>query len=209
MSEELKRETPVVVNIVEEVTPSESVTVEATKKGSGEVSSGDKNNDTGVHSEDLASLESTGKCQVPIPSEGDENSDDSWKVLLKPERLRKVPSLKSSKWELMVQRLILFKQEYSHTKVPNRWEKDPALGSWVSTQRRQYKLAQAHLEEGLSHNTFSTPLTLERANRLESIGFVWETRDPRHVPWETRFEQLKEYKQKYGNCVVPISFKVS
>lgn len=55
----------------------------------------------------------------------------------------------------------------------------------------QYKI----LTSGSSE---STPMTPERATRLESIGFVWATRDPRHVPWETRYDELKEFKAKYG-----------
>ena len=41
-------------------------------------------------------------------------------------------------------------------------------------------------------------MTPERASRLEEIGFVWATRDPRHVPWETRYNELCEFKEKYG-----------
>lgn len=44
----------------------------------------------------------------------------------------------------------------------------------------------------------TTPMTHERASRLAALGFAWATPDPRHVPWETRFQQLLEYKAKYG-----------
>ena len=65
----------------------------------------------------------------------------------------------------------------------------------------QYKI----LTSGSSE---STPMTPERASRLEAIGFVWATRDPRHVPWETRYDELCEFKKKYGepsSCIVPRS----
>jgi hypothetical protein len=32
---------------------------------------------------------------------------------------------------------------------------------------------------------------------LEKIGFVWNVREAR-TPWLRRFEELKEYKEKYG-----------
>lgn len=75
-----------------------------------------------------------------------------------------------------------------HCLVPNRYPEDPQLGSWVSTQRRQYKIM---LEGGSDANT---PMTQARALRLENAGFKWSTNDPRHVPWELRYEELKMFK---------------
>lgn len=39
----------------------------------------------------------------------------------------------------------------------------------------------------------STPMTPERAERLEEIGFQWSTKDPRHVPWEKRYSELVDF----------------
>mmetsp|Transcript_28109 Transcript_28109/g.39740 ORF Transcript_28109/g.39740 Transcript_28109/m.39740 type:complete len:633 (+) Transcript_28109:60-1958(+) len=104
------------------------------------------------------------------------------------------------KWNRMFDRLLSFKAKHGHCLVPNRFSEDPALGAWVSTQRRQYKILVSGTAE-------STPMTPERAAQLESVGFVWATTDPRHVPWETRFQELREYKSKYGDCLVPITFQ--
>jgi hypothetical protein len=112
-----------------------------------------------------------------------------------------IMSSSNSKWEIMFDRLEAFNEKHGHCLVPNRYTGDPALGSWVSTQRRQYKI----LSSGSSE---STPMTPDRAHRLEAIGFAWATRDPRHVPWESRFNQLVEYKKKHGDCLVPIGYKV-
>ncbi len=35
------------------------------------------------------------------------------------------------------------------------------------------------------------------SDQLEAIGFVWNAREGR-IPWSQRFEELKEYKEKYG-----------
>ena len=35
-------------------------------------------------------------------------------------------------WEEMYQRLVAYKKEHKHTKVPQRYKKDPQLGSWVN-----------------------------------------------------------------------------
>ena len=37
-------------------------------------------------------------------------------------------------------------------------------------------------------------MTLERAQKLIDIGFDWSTSDPRHVSWDERFQQLREFK---------------
>ena len=101
----------------------------------------------------------------------------------------------AERWDAMFDRLVQFQQEHGHCLVPNRYPEDPSLGAWVSTQRRHYKI----LMTGRTDQT--TPMTEERASRLESIGFAWETSDPRHVPWETRFKQLLEYKERFGELV--------
>jgi hypothetical protein len=36
-------------------------------------------------------------------------------------------------------------------------------------------------------------MTAERAARLRQIGFLWSTKDPRHVPWEERYKELLEF----------------
>jgi hypothetical protein len=104
-----------------------------------------------------------------------------------------------AKWEEMFERLVTFKKENGHCLVPNRYPPDPSLGSWVSTQRRQYKIMN------LKGWYETTPMSPERVTRLESIGFAWETKDPRHVLWETRFEQLVKYKEKHGRSTQDVA----
>lgn len=48
-------------------------------------------------------------------------------------------------------------------------------------------------------------MTRARAEKLESIGFKWSTKDPRHVPWMTRYKELVEFKVRtsaliYRDC---------
>ena len=97
------------------------------------------------------------------------------------------------RWDNTFDRLVVFKEKYGHCLVPNRYDEDRSLGAWVSTQRRNYKI----LHSGSSDHA-STILTAERARKLDEIGFVWATSDPRHCPWEVRFEQLCAYKEKFG-----------
>lgn len=104
------------------------------------------------------------------------------------------------KWEVMFQRLLEFQRETGHCLVPNRYKKDHRLGSWVSTQRRQYKAFAAG-----KINT--TTLSMDRIRKLESIGFAWSTDDPRRVDWCVRFKQLCIFQKEWGHTLVPMGYK--
>jgi hypothetical protein len=43
---------------------------------------------------------------------------------------------------------------------------------------------------------------------LEELGFQWTTKDPRHVPWEARYDELLAFKERFGHTQVPIGWKV-
>ena len=102
------------------------------------------------------------------------------------------------RWENMFDRLLAFKAKHGHCLVPNRYDEDRSLGAWVSTQRRHYKA----IESGHHHHD-STPLTEERVTKLRDIGFVWATSDPRHTPWNVRFEELRAYRERFGKWTQP------
>jgi len=78
----------------------------------------------------------------------------------------------NERWEIMFRLMCKYKEAHGNCLVPNRYKDLPQLGSWVSTQRSHYKALKAG---------DLTSLTQERVDLLESIGFVWATRDPRHV----------------------------
>ena len=61
------------------------------------------------------------------------------------------------------------------------------LGKWVQTQRQLYKDGQ---------------LEQSRVDRLEAIGMAWVLNRglPRDRHWETMYNELKRYKQQYGDC---------
>ena len=61
---------------------------------------------------------------------------------------------------------------------------------------------------GKSYDQLPNGMTEERIARLEEIGFEWSVSDKvfvpgSGVPWDSRFEELKAYKEKYGTCHVP------
>lgn len=59
-------------------------------------------------------------------------------------------------WEDMYQRLLAFRRQQGHTRVPAKWAQDPKLAKWVSRMRYE-----------------KTKLLPQRLALLEAIGFDW------------------------------------
>jgi hypothetical protein len=97
-------------------------------------------------------------------------------------------------WSLRVRQLREFKVQFGHCLVPNKYSASTKLGQWVATQRTNYKMY---------HEGKPSPMTAERIQELESIGFEWE---PNHVAWRLRFRQLREFKAEFGHCRVPTKY---
>lgn len=149
-----------------------------------------------------------------------------WKVKQKMKRYY------DKQWDAMFDRLQAFKQANGHCMVPKRYSADPRLGTWVHTQRIQYRTKYRTTancitlsEEEVSAlkscgDEVTYRLTEERRQRLESIGFIWAAREGEKGPdsgritrnsyddqWDVMFGQLIEYKAKFGNCLVPKRYK--
>jgi superfamily II DNA or RNA helicase len=88
-------------------------------------------------------------------------------------------------WMYWYGRLLEFKTAEGNTRVPLRWKVDPSLAAWVSRQRTLRS-------KGL--------LRADRCAMLDEIEFDW---DPFNSIWETMYNQLVAYKQRYGDCNVP------
>ena len=89
-------------------------------------------------------------------------------------------------WEARFEELVRYKTAHGDCDVP---QKQGKLGGWVKTQRKVYK---------------ADSLAQDRIDRLNSIGFMWALlAQSAKVPWETRFNELVQYKTKHGDCNVP------
>jgi hypothetical protein len=97
-------------------------------------------------------------------------------------------------WNSNFHDLVRFREKYRHCMVPVTYEENPGLGPWVKRQRYQYKLQK----EG-RHSA----LTAVRREELDQIGMVWNSHD---IVWEEKLEQLRAYKEQYGDCRVPTTF---
>jgi hypothetical protein len=97
-----------------------------------------------------------------------------------------------AEWAAQLARLAAYKAAHGDCSVPQRWPKDPRLGSWVFTQRR--------LKRKLDRGEPSDGMTAERAVRLTALGFSW---DQNEAQWEVQLARLVDYKAARGDCSVP------
>ena len=113
--------------------------------------------------------------------------------------LKKVPSSESlsqghqeERWLVRFQELIEYHKVHGHFNVGCK--ENPPLFQWVKRQRYQHKLGRL----GRHSN-----LTKERIQKLDGIGFVW---DSHRLAWDEKFAELKEFHRVYGHCFVPCTY---
>eukprot|EP00978_Attheya_sp_CCMP212_P010375 scaffold25122_cov51-Attheya_sp.AAC.1 len=96
-------------------------------------------------------------------------------------------------WDKSFKDMVDFKKINGHTNVPTQFK---PLGSWVSNQRRNYRL----LKEGKD-----SLLTIDKQKKLERIGFAFKSRSTysHKVPWDERFQELVDFKKINGHMNVP------
>ena len=105
-------------------------------------------------------------------------------------------------WTKHYDELQEFKKEHGHCNVPARYAKNRRLGIWVSAQRQQYK-QQMQSAAPVEANSRGTPLTKERIELLNDLGFTWtiRSRDSLGESWNQRLQELREYRAVHGNCL--------
>lgn len=83
------------------------------------------------------------------------------------------------------------------------------LAVWVADTRRQFKLlasAKSEEEKAQFYRDESLTLTTEQVHKLMDLGFEFSNKNPRHMRWEFRFQQLKDFVEQYGHTQVPIGW---
>jgi hypothetical protein len=91
-------------------------------------------------------------------------------------------------WEDHLSELAEFSKIHDHCNV--KYSENIKLARWVTKQRYHYGL---HLEGKASH------MTLSRIEKLEGLGFKWNSRGE---AWEGRLSELARYRKKHGHCNV-------
>ena len=95
-------------------------------------------------------------------------------------------------WDEKLQLLQQYKRENGDCNVPRSYKVgDTVLGRWVDGQRQEYRRLKARK---------SSTMTPDRLEKLKDLGFDW---DPLETHWNSQFQLLCKFKQKYGHCLVP------
>lgn len=149
--------------------------------------------DSDVDVETTSSTDNTVPAMSPKPLVG-RLTDDRIRRL---QSLGFVWSLRDD-WQKHYEELKKFKAEHGHCNVPARYNQNRRLGIWVSAQRQQYKIMNQNQE--LDRPRRSAPLTQDRIDYLNAIGFTWtiRSRDSLGESWNQRLEELKQFKATYG-----------
>merc|ERR1712154_706761 len=98
------------------------------------------------------------------------------------------------KWKERYEDLLSFRKDKGNCLVPHTYPTNPTLARWVKRQRYQYKLFQQKLPSSM---------TQERIDMLDGVGFVWHSHE---VVWHERLCELKDFKAKTGDCLVPSNY---
>ena len=99
-------------------------------------------------------------------------------------------------WDEHFEQLCEFKEQIGHCLVPRKCAANPGLGTWVSSQRTQYRMHQ----EGKP-----SQMTAQRLRALNGIAFDWG-RGTVNLTWNEHFEQLCDFKVQFGHCNVPYKY---
>jgi hypothetical protein len=70
-------------------------------------------------------------------------------------------------WAKRFEELERYRAHYGHCYVHTKWQANPKLGRWVSTQRAQYSMLFTGQRQ-------QSTMTKEKIAKLEAIGFVWD-----------------------------------
>jgi superfamily II DNA or RNA helicase len=94
-----------------------------------------------------------------------------------------------SSWDVNFGKLVKFKEEHGHCRVPAKYKTDIQLGHWIHVQRHVYSKGK---------------LSAYRINQLQALGFEW---DLLAADWELNFSNLQSFKTNNGHCRVPRDYK--
>src|SRR5262249_10357389 len=91
-------------------------------------------------------------------------------------------------WEEGFRHLVLYKEREGDCLVPLRHkENGHPVGQWVRVQRSKTEI-----------------ISTLRRQRLDELGFVW---DALNADWQKGFRHLTIYKEREGDCLVPVKHK--
>ena len=103
----------------------------------------------------------------------------------------------TDKWKLRYNELREYTNKFGDCLVPSKYKKNPALGNWVTYQRKRYRTyMNGESRTSKVHKALST----EEFRLLMDVGFVWNKVE---YTWKARYDELRKYKNEFGDCLVP------
>jgi Helicase associated domain len=105
----------------------------------------------------------------------------------------KCKSRRDEQWEVKFQQVAAYIAKHGVNNLSKLNSENPRLSDWCSTQRSYYV------------NKLKV-LTATRIERLNAINFPWTAplATNQTIPYETRIQQCKQFKELYGHLTVPL-----
>lgn len=100
-------------------------------------------------------------------------------------------------WNIRYEELKKYIAEHGNSYVPRS---NAPLGHWVNNQRKYLARYLGGLNEKSSESTTDEVISLERIEKLNEIGFIWNAHECRFFE---KFHELKLYKKNHGDTLVP------
>mmetsp|Transcript_2145 Transcript_2145/g.6204 ORF Transcript_2145/g.6204 Transcript_2145/m.6204 type:complete len:528 (-) Transcript_2145:1233-2816(-) len=103
------------------------------------------------------------------------------------------------KWRRHFDALVEFKRVHGHLDIPRPYPPHPRLADWLKKQKSYYNVKQ----DGKPHQ-----LSDGREKLLSDLGVEWP---PKRVTtsWETRYQELLNYRRQCGHVNVPWRWKTN
>jgi len=105
---------------------------------------------------------------------------------------RKKNKKNSANWNEMLETLKEYHRIHGDFNVPKKYPINQTLSSWLYYQKTLKR---------------TNKLEAEKIQAFENIGFSFPELLQNQKSWEERFEELLDYKNKFGDCKVPVRFK--
>lgn len=105
----------------------------------------------------------------------------------------KKTNTRDTKWLQSYNDLLQYKKEHGDCIVPRGYVFNPRLAVWVAEQRKQHKLRM---------DGRSSSISQQRIALLEEVDFAWNAQE---AAWEKHMRDLKQFKEEYGDCLVPVN----
>lgn len=124
--------------------------------------------------------------QYRYRQEGQKSHMDDQRIAIL-EREGFVWSFYELRWELQYDELVQYKEKFGNCVVPIDAPEYEKLWTWVFKQKRTYSMRK---------RGEPSPITDERIEKLEKIGFIWDLFEDL---WIMRLTELREYKAYHGD----------